>query len=92
MAKVLNRLIELQRGAQPTERRNLFGPQNAATQIWKLTDNGVIILQGKIKPGRSGASPFVFDTVERVEKPFNQVLGQVKRRYTLLRKREGAPK
>jgi len=90
MAKVINRLVALQRGAQPVERKYLYGDRNAAAQVWKLTDGGVILLQGEQRCRAKGYSPFVFERVERVEMPFDVVVELEMKRLADLRKKQGA--
>jgi hypothetical protein len=87
MAKVLNQLIALLKDAKPVERTRLIGPSNEATHIWNLSDGATIVLTGTIRHQRTHPMKEVFATVERLDKPFKKVVANVKRSYTLSRKR-----
>lgn len=90
MARVINQLIALQGRAEPVDIRKLVGPQNQTTHVWGMSDGATIVLTGTIRPQRRGKSPNVFDTVERLDKPVRVVAANIKRKYTLSRKKEEA--
>lgn len=90
MARVINQLIALQGRAEPVDIRKLVGPRNQTTHVWAMSDGATIVLTGTIRPHRRGKSPNVFDTVERLDKPYRVVAATIKRKYTLSRKKEEA--
>jgi hypothetical protein len=91
MAKVLNQLVILMKGAKAVDTCDIKGPDNTVTRVWELSDGASIVMRGQFREERRSKSQFVCDEVDRVEKPAGKIISSLKRQRTLaLKKQQGA--
>ncbi|MFC3110220.1 hypothetical protein ACFQAT_26100 [Undibacterium arcticum] len=91
MAKLFNRLVQLQGKAHVCDISRINGTPTQCTQVWALDDGSSIVMQMTPRIVRGESSP-VCETIEKTNRPFKVVVATVKRKYTLLRKKQEVQK
>lgn len=86
MSKPASLLIQLQGNARLLDISKIKGIGNDETHVWKLDDGSSIVIHAKARM-QNGKRAAKIECAEKSQQPFKVVVANIKRRYTLLRKK-----